>query len=255
MPSQKVHDIESAARETGSNGFEYDCEPRSGVLTVEEMNEMASPDVLAIFDARQKSLAACQNKGKGSGDDGRNDRIASADALAVEAHARQFRKGGDIPYIEHPRGVAVLVKAYGGNENQQIAALLHDVLEDGGAEYLERVAAFGPDVLRMVRDCSDCVPVAGTNKPPWQERKDAYLAHLQTVQDDSLLVSACDKLYNLGTILEDFALVGEAVFDRFSVPKGRTVWYYRELGRIFATRRPAPAVIFFAKLEELNRLA
>lgn len=66
MPSQKVHDIESAARETGSNGFEYDCEPGSGVLTVEEMNEIASPDVLAIFDARKKSLAACQNKGNGS---------------------------------------------------------------------------------------------------------------------------------------------------------------------------------------------
>ncbi len=182
-----------------------------------------------------------------------NDRLALADALACEAHAGQVRKGTDIPYIEHPRGVAALVKAYGGNEDQQIAALLHDVLEDGGAEYLPRVAAFGSDVLRMVRDCSDCIPEAGAAKAPWQERKEAYIAHLQTVQDDSLLVSACDKLYNLGTILEDAALVGEAVFDRFSVPKGQTVWYYRELGRVFAARRPAPAVVFFAKLEELNR--
>ena len=183
-----------------------------------------------------------------------NDRLALADALACEAHAGQVRKGTDIPYIEHPRGVAALVKVYGGSEDQQIAALLHDVLEDGGAEYLPRVAAFGPDVLRMVRDCSDCIPEAGAAKAPWQERKDAYIAHLQTVRDDSLLVSACDKLYNLGTILQDFALVGEAVFDRFSVPKGRTVWYYQELGRVFVVRRPAPAMVFFAQLEELNRL-
>ncbi len=114
-----------------------------------------------------------------------NDRLTLADALACEAHAGQVRKGTDIPYVEHPRGVAALVKAYGGSEDQQIAALLHDVLEDGGAEYLERVATFGPDVLRMVRDCSDCIPEAGAAKAPWQDRKDAYIAHLQTVQDDS----------------------------------------------------------------------
>ncbi len=58
MPSQKVHDFESTVRETGSNSFEYDCEPRRGVLTVEEMNEMASPDVCAHFEARQKEFAA-----------------------------------------------------------------------------------------------------------------------------------------------------------------------------------------------------
>ena len=184
-----------------------------------------------------------------------NDRLTLADALACEAHAGQVRKGTDIPYVEHPRGVAALVKAYGGSEDQQIAALLHDVLEDGGAEYLERVATFGPDVLRMVRDCSDCIPEAGAAKAPWQDRKDAYIAHLQTVQDDSLLVSACDKLYNLGTILEDFALVGEAVFDRFSVPKERTVWYYLQLCRLITFRSETVAVAFMAKLEEMNRVA
>lgn len=184
-----------------------------------------------------------------------NDRLALADTLACEAHTGQVRKGTGIPYIEHPRGVAALVKAYGGSEDQQIAALLHDVLEDGGVEYLPRIAAFGPDVLRMVRDCSDCIPEAGAPKAPWQERKDAYLAHLQTVRDDSLLVSACDKLYNLGTILEDFALVGEAVFDRFSVPKERTVWYYRQLGRVITFRAETVAGAFMAKLEEMNRVA
>jgi len=184
-----------------------------------------------------------------------NDRLALADALACEAHAGQVRKGTDIPYVEHPRGVAALVKAYGGSEDQQIAALLHDVLEVGGAEYLPRVAAFGPDVLRMVRDCSDCIPEDGVPKAPWQERKDAYLSHLWGACDDSLLVSACDKLYNLGATLEDYALVGDAVFDRFSVPKSRTVWYYRQLCRVIAFRAEKVAGAFRVKLDELNRIA
>ena len=184
-----------------------------------------------------------------------NNRLALADALAVEAHSGQVRKGTDTPYIEHPRGVAELVKAYGGNEDRQIAAVLHDVLEDGGAEYLERVAAFGPDVLRMVRDCSDCIPDASAEKAPWQERKDAYLAHLWGANADSLLVSACDKLYNISATLEDYAQVGDAVFDRFSVPKERTVWYYRQLCRVIAFRAEKVAGPFREKLDELNRIA
>jgi (p)ppGpp synthase/HD superfamily hydrolase len=185
-----------------------------------------------------------------------SSRIELADALAVRAHAGQVRKGANTPYIEHPRGVAELVRLYGGSEDQQIAALLHDVLEDGGAEYLEEVAAFGPDVLRMVQDCSDCVPVAGQAKPSWIDRKVAYLIHLdEQVQDDSLLVSACDKLYNLSAIMADYGQIGNAVFDRFSVPKDLTVRYYRELGRIFEARRPAPAAAFLERLAELNRAA
>jgi (p)ppGpp synthase/HD superfamily hydrolase len=85
-----------------------------------------------------------------------HDRLADALALAHEAHRTQKRKGTDIPYIAHPMAVASLVLTHGGSEDQAIAALLHDVIEDAGEAYAGRIhEAFGPDVLAMVRDCTD----------------------------------------------------------------------------------------------------
>lgn len=179
-------------------------------------------------------------------------RFAKALALAERAHAGQFRKGTPLPYIEHPKGVAERVGAYGGSEDQVIAALLHDVLEGGGEPFRAEIAEFGPVVLRMVLDCSDTVPAAGGTKPPWKARKEAYLAHLVLVEEDSLLVAACDKLFNLHAILDDHKAIGGEVFDRFTASRAEVLWYYRELGRVFALRRPAPAVEYFEVLEELN---
>ena len=55
-------------------------------------------------------------------------RYTQALNLAATAHEGQKRKGTPIPYISHPVAVAALVASYGGDEDQQIAALLHDVL-------------------------------------------------------------------------------------------------------------------------------
>lgn len=157
-------------------------------------------------------------------------RFDQALQLATEAHSGQYRKGTTQPYITHPVAVAALVAYYGGTEDQQIAALLHDVLEDAGPEWAPTIEqAFGPDVLSMVQFCTDGVPDKTGIKPPWVERKQAYLQHLKQSNGPALLVSACDKLHNLQSIHQDLIDVGEAVWERFTAKKEGSLWYYREL--------------------------
>ncbi|MGA0601518.1 HD domain-containing protein [Caulobacter sp. KR2-114] len=161
---------------------------------------------------------------------------------AAEAHQHQTRKGTTIAYLSHLMGVASLVIENGGDEGQAIAALLHDVIEDAGPEHEAQVrAAFGDRVAAIVLACTDGVPDAAGVKPPWRERKEAYLAHLETeVSEDALLVSACDKLHNARAIAAD-AASGKDVFARFTGGKAGTLWYYDRLADIYEARMGAGA--------------
>lgn len=163
--------------------------------------------------------------------------ISDALALAVRAHEGQTRKGTDIPYVAHPMGVASLALDFGATENQAIAALLHDVLEDGGPHFAKDIReGFGDEVLAIVEGCTDGVPDVNGQKPDWWTRKRAYLAHLESAPAVVLLVSGSDKLHNARAIVSDMLNVGEAVFDRFTAGKDGTLWYYRSLADIFSKR-------------------
>jgi (p)ppGpp synthase/HD superfamily hydrolase len=71
--------------------------------------------------------------------------------LAIEAHDGGFRKGTTIPYISHPLAVASIALEYGADEDQAIAALLHDAIEDGGEKYAHLIKEqFGDRVLYLV---------------------------------------------------------------------------------------------------------
>jgi (p)ppGpp synthase/HD superfamily hydrolase len=160
-----------------------------------------------------------------------------SDALvfAAEAHRSQTRKGpAGIPYIAHLMSVSALVLEAGGSEVQAIAALLHDAAEDQGGEATLAVIddRFGPEVAAIVRACSDTVEEP---KPPWRERKEAYIAHLDDASEDALLVSLADKVHNARSIVSDHRLEGGAVFDRFD-PDSDQGWYYGELARAFRSR-------------------
>jgi phosphomannomutase len=145
------------------------------------------------------------------------ERIAQALALAVRAHHGQLRKGTFIPYVAHPMAVASIALELGADEDQAIAAMLHDVLEDGGPHYGSLIQAqFGDRVFALVQACTDGVPDASGAKADWGERKRAYLAHLAEAGDDVLLVSGADKLHNARAIVSDLLTVGPAVFDRLS---------------------------------------
>ncbi len=165
---------------------------------------------------------------------GRNDRwrrLADATTFALEIHAQQTRKGTDIPYISHLYGVASLVLEHGGSEDAAIAALLHDAVEDQGAHQLEIIRGrFGADVADVVVGCTDADTIP---KPPWRDRKEAYIRHLEHATPDTLLVSCADKLHNARAICTDIRTVGLAVFDRFKGGRQGTLWYYATLSNSF----------------------
>jgi (p)ppGpp synthase/HD superfamily hydrolase len=184
------------------------------------------------------------------------EKIAQALELAVEAHDGQKRKGTSIPYIAHPMGVASIALDHGADEEQAMAALLHDAVEDGGAKYAERIRTkFGDRVADIVAGCTDGVPDASGIKPPWQARKQAYLEHLKSASDDVLLVSGSDKLHNARAIVEDLLSIGQKVFERFSASKEQTLWYYENLAQIFESRGTPVARALRGAVNEMKRLA
>jgi len=174
---------------------------------------------------------------------GTEPRIGSAFDRALvyasAAHRHQTRKGGTIPYLSHLLSVASLVLDHGGNETQAVAGLLHDCLEDCGREHEPFIEeAFGGEVLAIVKACSDADVSQGEAKPPWRERKEAYLAHLSSQPAPVLLVSCCDKLHNARAILSDLKKRGPSLWEIFNEGKAEQLWYYDALVKTFADRGP-----------------
>lgn len=167
------------------------------------------------------------------------DRFDEALAYASRLHRDQRRKGTSIPYISHLLSVAALVLEHGGNEDQAIAALLHDAVEDqGGPETLEAIRRrFGDTVAMIVADCTDAWE---ERKPEWRPRKEAYIAKLPGKDPSSLLVSLADKTHNARAILNDYRQLGDALWDRFNGGKDGTLWYYQTLATVFREALPCP---------------
>ena len=157
-----------------------------------------------------------------------SDRYAEAFAYALELHRGQIRKGTNTPYVSHLIAVSGLVLEHGGSEVEAIAALLHDAVEDqGGAPTLAEIKRrFGDEVAAIVEGCSD---TDQTPKPPWRERKEAYLAHVPHATRSVQLVSVADKLHNARAILGDYRVLGEALWPRFKGGRDGTLWLYRAL--------------------------
>jgi len=193
------------------------------------------------------------------------DRFTRAVDYARIAHAAQFRKGSRIPYIYHLLGVASLVIEFGGSEDQAIAGLLHDTLEDCGAAHEAMIRAqFGDGVADIVLACTDGTAEgkgshtdAEAKRRDWVARKLAYLAHLAEAPDVVLLVSACDKLHNARAIVQDLEdpHVGSGVFDRFTGRIDGTLGYYDALARTLMARQAAPSAVLDAVVARMHALA
>ena len=176
-----------------------------------------------------------------------SERFTIALTYATQLHANQVRKGSGVPYVAHLLGVASIALEYGANEDEAIAALLHDAIEDqGGAATREEIRRrFGDNVTAIVDGCTDADT---TPKPPWRQRKEAYIAHIPTASPSVLLVSLADKLYNAQSILKDYRILGESLWERFHGRKEGTLWYYRAL--VDAFKKTETTVI----IEELERV-
>lgn len=160
------------------------------------------------------------------------DRFEQALVYATQLHATQTRKVTGVPYISHLLGVTSIAMEHGADEDESIAALLHDAVEDqGGAATLAVIEReYGPRVAAIVDGCTD---TDQSPKPPWRQRKEAYIARVNAGDDEHgrsiRLVSCADKVYNARTILADhYRLEGE-IWQRFTGGKQGTLWYYRTL--------------------------
>lgn len=162
------------------------------------------------------------------------DRFQHALVYATQLHAGQIRKGSGVPYVSHLLAVASLVLESGGDEDEAIAALLHDGPEDqGGLATLAEIRKhFGQRVAGIVAECSDSFEA---EKPPWRTRKLSYLAHLKQATRSARYVSCADKLHNARSVLMDYRLVGEAIWQRFRGGREGTLWYYRALVDAFTS--------------------
>ena len=179
------------------------------------------------------------------------ERFDEALLYARHLHARQRRKGSGIPYIAHLLAVAALVIEHGGTEDEAIAGLLHDAIEDqGGAVTREEIRSRCVDaVVEIVDGCTDAETVP---KPPWQARKEAYIAHMAVASPSVVLVSASDKLHNARAILGDYRCVGEELWSRFTATRAQTLWYYQSLVDAYRSRTLEPRMV--PLVDELERV-
>jgi (p)ppGpp synthase/HD superfamily hydrolase len=162
-----------------------------------------------------------------------SERLDDALAFVADAFRHRERKGSGVPYLTHLLQVMVLVGEHHGDEEQMVAALLHDYLEDvpGASEEVLRLR-FGDRVVSIVLALSDSTVQP---KPPWLERKRVFIERAARMSPDVKLVCAADKLHNARSILIDHELIGEEVFDRFTASKEQTLWYYDSVHRALAT--------------------
>ena len=164
---------------------------------------------------------------------------------AARLHRDQTRKGTRIPYVTHLLAVAAIVGENGGTEDEVVAALLHDAIEDTPETEESLSARFGSTVAETVAACSDADVIP---KPPWKARKEAYVARAANLPPSAKLVSSADKLHNARSILADLRTEGEALWSRFTGNKEGTLWYYRALIEAYKATGTTPIV------EELDRV-
>jgi (p)ppGpp synthase/HD superfamily hydrolase len=180
-------------------------------------------------------------------------------ALATRVHAGDMRKGTSIPYLAHLLGVCALVLTDGGDEDEAIAGLLHDTLEDhpDSVSRTQLQDLFGARVLRLVDSCTDTpADYRGGPKPAWRERKLRYLEHVRHARPDELRVSLADKVDNARAILADYRSLGDALWARFSAGREDQLWYYGALVDVFRAASPPGRLLgqLEAHVEELRSL-
>ncbi len=159
-------------------------------------------------------------------------RFEQALIYASRLHRKQIRKGSNVPYISHLLSVTALVIEDGGDEDETIAALLHDAVEDQGGKATREVIfdMFGAKVAEIVDGCSDADTIP---KSPWQERKQQYIDNLRGASASIRRVSLADKLHNARSILRDLSQNGASTWEKFKGGKEGTLWYYQTVLKLF----------------------
>jgi (p)ppGpp synthase/HD superfamily hydrolase len=182
-------------------------------------------------------------------------RFDDAMVYAARLHAKQKRKGTRVPYVAHLLATASIALEHGATEDEAIAALLHDAVEDqGGQKTLSAIRRrFGDAVADIVMGCSD---TDATPKPPWRLRKEAHLRHLRRAPRSVRLVAAADKLHNARSIVADLRERGRAAWERFNAGPEEQLWYYGAMVDVFSRKGPRSLAGELQRVvEEMRRLS
>ena len=180
------------------------------------------------------------------------ERLYQALQFTFKLHGRDARKASSVPYMAHLLAVCAMTQQDGGDEDEAIAALLHDALEDKPDETSREEIGqlFGEKVLKIVELSTDTpVEYRGGVKPRWRERKEYYLAHIRTSNPELLRVTLADKVDNARAIYNDYQRLGEDLWKRFNAGREDQIWYYESAVDAFKT-----AGVHGLLLEELERL-
>lgn len=164
-------------------------------------------------------------------------RFRRAITAALSFHREQNRRGGTVPYISHVLAVTAIVQEHGGSEDEAIAALLHDAVDNGGGEEaLDEIARkFSPGIAAIVEACTDTLEYP---KPPWKVRKKVFLENLPRASESARLVIAADKLHNARCLVAGLRSQGDQVWKDFNGGKEGTLWYYRGVADVLKKTGP-----------------
>ncbi len=172
--------------------------------------------------------------------------IHKAAAYAAKAHEGALRKGSRMPYIVHPKEVAAIVAAMGGDPEEIAAAYLHDVIEDAGITYEQLLDEFGQTVADLVLAESE------DKTKTWIERKQATIDRLRSAAREEKLITFADKLSNLRSTSEDYLAMGDMIWQKFrQKEKAMHAWYYRSVFESFSDFREFP---FYKEYEMLLKM-
>ncbi len=151
------------------------------------------------------------------------NRIEEAIEVAAEAHQGQYRKGTRTPYITHPYAVGLILMEAGCAEAVIIAGILHDTVEDTELtlEFIQE--RFGDHIANIVDGCSEDKALR------WRARKTERIEALRTAIPEVCIVTCADKLHNLRTIISEYDVIGDAVWERFHGGVEDQAWYYRSI--------------------------
>ena len=187
------------------------------------------------------------------------DRFYEALDYAARLHASQTRKQKDGPYVAHLLAVTALVIENGADEDEAIAALVHDAIEDQGGEEtrVEIERRFGARVATLAVSLSDSVvdTRSGAEKEPWRLRKERHLAKLASSEPSVRLIAACDKLHNLREMVDDCRRLGPEVWKRFNAGRDGQIWFYRRVVEVLGSDDSLLARHLRAALAELEVVA
>ncbi|MBI1898126.1 MAG: HD domain-containing protein [Acidobacteria bacterium] len=172
-------------------------------------------------------------------------RFDRALALAHELHRKQKRKTSGVPYVAHLLGVCALVIEDGGSEDEAIAALLHDAIEDqstyqgGRARLAARIEReFGGEVRRLVEALTETSGPGEHGirdvRERWRAHKRGYIEQILSADAAVRRVSCADSIHNVRALIRDHRRSGDAIWERFRTrSRDDQLWGYAIVARAF----------------------